>query len=198
MAECVPVYEGERMPDGAFSFDIDSCWDIDVDISQLDFVINEPHLITTWWAAGFLKVEILAGDYYSPEGLKVRLWTKGMMPHSFKFLARVFHDKQKNQVIVKTDGDFNGIGTISLNAVTKNKSQIHINWRTSVNNHYLYPLMILLKPIFIANHRWAMRRGEQGIKQELIYRNAPQQDNMRQRQKPTFPHSLFISKIRNS
>lgn len=180
-----------------YSFEINSCWDIDVNISELDFVIDEPRLITNWWAAVFLKVEILGGSYYSDEGLKVRLWTKGLMPHSFKFLARVFHDKTKNQVMVKTDGDFNGIGTISISPIGRNQSQIHINWRTCVNNHYLYPLMMLVKPIFIANHKWAMRRGEQGIKQELLHRKSTHQNNIRAQQKPSFPHSLFVVKNRD-
>lgn len=176
------------------SFEINSVWEFDCPKTDLKFVIDKPQEITHWWAAVFLKVELLSGNYYAPSGLVANLWTKGFLPHSFKFKANIFHNRQHQQLIIKTMGDFSGIGTITIQSLGANKSQIHINWRTNVENHTLYLLMMLLKPIFIANHKWAMRKGFQGLKYELLRRQTKKENATPPRQKPTFPHNLLVKK----
>ncbi len=162
-----------------YTFNINSIWNVNVPATDLSFVIDNPQKISQWWSAVFLQADVLGGDFYAQGGLKVKLRAKGILPLSFKFIARVFYNQSKQQLIVKTRGDFSGIGTINLVAVHNQKSQIHINWRTSVNNHLPYPLMLLFKPIFIANHHWAMRRGIQGLMTELELRNKPYNNTSR-------------------
>jgi hypothetical protein len=51
-----------------------------------------------------------------------------------------------------------------------------------------------MKPIFSANHRWAMARGEESLKLEIARRHArtPEEEaRIPQPPPPTFPHNLL-------
>jgi hypothetical protein len=47
---------------------------------------------------------------------------------------------------------------------------ILFDWRLDANKPLIRYLSFLLKPIFAANHRWAMARGEEGLRSELARR----------------------------
>lgn len=49
---------------------------------------------------------------------------------------------------------------------------ISYDWRISAEKPLLRRLSFLLKPIFAANHRWAMARGEESLVLELRRRHA--------------------------
>jgi hypothetical protein len=41
------------------------------------------------------------------------------------------------------------------------------DWRVKAEKPLLRYISFLLKPVFAANHRWAMRQGEQSLQREL-------------------------------
>jgi hypothetical protein len=45
--------------------------------------------------------------------------------------------------------------------------EIVFDWRLRAEKPLLKSLSFLLKPLFRRNHRWAMERGEQGLRREL-------------------------------
>ena len=47
---------------------------------------------------------------------------------------------------------------------------ITYDWRIRAEKPLLRYLSFLLKPVFSANHRWAMARGEESLKAELARR----------------------------
>jgi hypothetical protein len=49
---------------------------------------------------------------------------------------------------------------------------ITYDWRLSAEKPMLRHLSFLLKPVFEANHRWAMAQGEESLKLELARRRA--------------------------
>jgi hypothetical protein len=46
------------------------------------------------------------------------------------------------------------------------------DWKILVEKPILRQLSFVLKPIYAANHRWAMARGEESLKLELARRHA--------------------------
>jgi hypothetical protein len=46
------------------------------------------------------------------------------------------------------------------------------NWRVRAAKPLLRYLSFLLRPVFAANHHWAMARGEESLKLELLRRRA--------------------------
>ena len=49
---------------------------------------------------------------------------------------------------------------------------ITYDWKISAEKPLLRYLSFIFKPVFAANHRWAMARGEEALKQELIRRRS--------------------------
>jgi hypothetical protein len=49
---------------------------------------------------------------------------------------------------------------------------ISYDWRIRADKPLLRTLSFLLKPVFSANHRWAMAQGEASLKRELVRRHA--------------------------
>ena len=47
------------------------------------------------------------------------------------------------------------------------------DWKIRADKPLLRYLSFLLKPIFAANHRWAMTKGEKSLKLELACRRSP-------------------------
>ena len=43
-------------------------------------------------------------------------------------------------------------------------------WTVQARKPLIRSLSFLLKPVFEANHRWAMARGEEGLTRELLLR----------------------------
>lgn len=46
------------------------------------------------------------------------------------------------------------------------------HWRVSAAKPLLRYLSFLLKPVFAANHRWAMKKGEESLRIEIARRKA--------------------------
>lgn len=67
-----------------------------------------------------------------------------------------------------------------------------------VYSELIRTLSFLFKPIFSANHRWAMAREEESLKLELTRRRATTPENAARIPPPpgpTFPHSMRNKRI---
>jgi hypothetical protein len=66
------------------------------------------------------------------------------------------------------------------------------DWKISANKPLLNALSFLLKPVFSANHRWAMARGEESLRLEIARRKARSAEEaalIPPPPGPTFPHN---------
>jgi hypothetical protein len=68
-------------------------------------------------------------------------------------------------------GDFEGRGIWSYRQAGPQVA-VTYDWKILVEKPILRQLSFLLKPIYEANHRWAMARGEESLKLELARRHA--------------------------
>jgi hypothetical protein len=64
---------------------------------------------------------------------------------------------------------------------------ITYNWRVSAIKPLLRWLSWLLRPVFAANHRWAMARGEESLRPELRRRRRATSETERRRVPPPPP-----------
>ena len=71
---------------------------------------------------------------------------------------------------------------------------ITYDWRVMADKPLLRRLSFLLKPLFSANHGWAMARGEESLKLEMARRRAASPEDAARIPAPpgpTFPHNLI-------
>jgi hypothetical protein len=80
-----------------------------------------------------------------------------------------------------------------------NHSMVY-DWRIRAEKPFLKLMTPLLRPIFSANHLWAMRKGEESIRLELMRRQAKSAEDKAKISPPpgpTFPHNVMNSNILN-
>jgi hypothetical protein len=170
-------------------FHLQSRWRVDGTKTEVFEITGDPAHLADWWGAVFMRVDILSAETSTVEGCLVRLYTKGWMPHTFHFLARVMLADGDQDMTIETLGDFKGVGRISLTDLGE-AQDITIDWHVFVAHPLLKPVLRLLKPVFVANHRWAMRKGREGLQAEIHRRRGG--DSAREPlQTPTFPHNFL-------
>ncbi len=168
------------------SFLVTSAWELNHPVAKLRSVIHDPLAITRWWSPVFLYVEEIDRGGVNREGFRLRCFTKGLLPHTFQFIANI-SEVSDDQLVVRTEGDFNGVGTIRLSPQDQT-TRVFVEWTVDVCQPYIRPFLKILKPVFVWNHQWAMRQGKNGLERMLDADNF--KDRASRRARPTFPHNL--------
>ena len=125
-------------------------------------------------ASVYLSATELAPARPSGIGARIRLHTRGWLPYTLHWdLEVVRSDYPKGFAIVAT-GDFVGDGVWTL---VQNGSVVDVtfDWRVDAQKPLLRRWSSVLKPLFAANHRWAMRQGEISLRRELARKRAQDQ-----------------------
>jgi len=184
-----------RAATGWCVFEIGSEWVLRARARDVVELLSEPLAITQWWSSVFMAGEIIErGDAFGV-GCTVRLHTKGLLPHTFQFVARIAESDGRDRMVIVTRGDFEGRGELHL---VQRGDDVHvtIDWTVDVRKPWIRPLLGLFKPVFIANHRWAMRQGRIGLERELQRRARSREDVPLSTGTPTFPHNLAFMRTR--
>lgn len=171
-------------------FEIFSQWQINARAEELKPLLSNPMSILQWWSSVFVEGEMLSSAHC--KDFKARFFTKGFLPHTFQFVAWI-EEESDNEITIKTDGDFGGVGKIRLHE-RHSVSIIDVRWSVTVKHPYIWPFLRVLKPVFVWNHLWAMSQGRKGLEAYMGQTGA--QGFVQP--KPTFPHNLdYFSKPRH-
>ena len=140
-----------------------------------DTLKDAPDLVR-WWPDVYLKVdEIEAGDE-DGVGKVVQLHTKGWLPYTLRWSFRVTEVNHPTGFALEAWGDFDGTGVWTFEGDGE-WVNITYDWRIRADKPILRYLSFLLKPIFSANHHWAMNKGYERLQVELARRQATQSMN---------------------
>lgn len=125
-----------------------------------------------WWPEVYLKVEQTSPGAEHGLGRTGQFLTKGKLPFTLQWFVAVTAVDYPRSFTVQTTGDCNGIGIWTLSQHGP-AVKIRCDWRVRVEKPLLRYFSFLLKPILRANHRWAMRRGSEALRVELLRRQSP-------------------------
>ena len=119
----------------------------------------------------YLQVDELEPPNAQGLGRRVKLHTRGWLPYTIRWEFEVVESRYPYGFALTTTGDFDGRG---LWTFEQDGAFVDItyDWRLSAEKPMLRHLSFLLKPVFEANHRWAMAQGEESLKLELARRRA--------------------------
>ncbi|MGQ0600848.1 MAG: SRPBCC family protein [Anaerolineales bacterium] len=131
---------------------------------------NAPDL-TRWWPSVYLDVVELEQSRKDGLGKVISLYTKGWLPYTLRWQFRVSEVRHPNGFTLEAWGDFVGRGIWTF---TQEGDVCHItyDWRIVAEKSLLRDYSFIMKPIFSANHHWAMRMGEISLNLELARRRA--------------------------
>lgn len=131
---------------------------------------NGPDLVR-WWPSVYLRVDILKPGAADGLGREVDLYTKGWLPYTLRWQFRVTEIRSPHGLTLEATGDFVGRGIWNFQQ-DGDYVNITYDWKVQAGKALLRNLSWLLKPIFSANHHWAMQMGEISLQRELDRRHA--------------------------
>ncbi len=131
---------------------------------------NAPDLVR-WWPSVYLEVQELEPGDARGIGKVVALYTKGWLPYTLRWQFRVTEKVFPERMALEAFGDLRGRGRWTF-IQDGPWVRVTYDWDIRADKPLLRYLSFLLKPIFAANHRWAMARGEESLRLELARRHA--------------------------
>lgn len=146
-------------------------WRVEGDLGEVSAIIADAPGLTRWWPSVYLEVKELAPGGPDGVGKEIELFTKGWLPYTLRWQFRVTESSPPIGFALEARGDFVGRGVWRF-AQDGRFVRLSYEWSISAEKPMLRRLSFLLKPIFAANHHWAMRKGEESLLLELRRRRA--------------------------
>jgi hypothetical protein len=145
-------------------------WRAESTIEEVSDILSDPLDLIRWWPSVYLDVKVLEPGDAHGLGRVVSLYTKGWLPYRLRWTFRVTEVRKDGFTLVAW-GDFDGRGiwTFEQDGPWVN---ITYDWKIKAEKPLLRYFSFIMKPIFSANHRWAMAKGEESLKLELARRHA--------------------------
>lgn len=159
-----------------------STWRIQGTLQEVVDIMADATELSRWWPSVYLGVsEIEPGDEQGI-GKTFDLHTRGWLPYTLHWRMRVA-DLREGQLTITASGDFTGRGIWTAREEGETVIMTY-DWNIRANKRLLRSLSWALKPIFAANHHWAMKQGERSLQRELNQRRANHQERPTSRELP--------------
>ncbi|MGN6673167.1 MAG: SRPBCC family protein, partial [Thermomicrobiales bacterium] len=131
----------------------------------------DPTALVDWWPSVYLDVRVLEPGDERGVGRVVDLYTKGWLPYTLRWQFTVTKSRHPHGFTLVARGDFDGRGIWTITD-RDGGSDITYDWQIRADKPLLKYGSFVFKPIFAANHRWAMAKGEESLRLELARRHA--------------------------
>lgn len=147
-------------------------WRLKARIDEVSEILDDPLGLARWWPSVYLDVrELEPGDPVTHVGRYIELDTKGWLPYTLRWRFRVTESRAPHGFSLVADGDFVGTGVWTLEQ-DGDYADVTYDWRIAADKPLLKYGTPVFRPIFAANHRWAMARGLESLELELRRRRA--------------------------
>jgi hypothetical protein len=149
-------------------------WRMQSTVAEIREIISNGVDLKRWWPAVYLDVIVLDRGDANGVGSVISLYTKGWLPYVLRWQFRVTENHPHGMTLVAW-GDFVGRGIWTF-AQDGEFVDITYDWKISAEKPLLRYFSFIMKPLFGANHLWAMRKGELSLQLELQRRHARNAD----------------------
>ena len=147
-------------------------WKIPGTAHEVAEVLGDPLGLARWWPSVYLEVrELEPGEAVTHVGRVIDLNTKGWLPYTLRWRFKVTESRGDAGFALVADGDFVGTGVWTIEQ-RGDTVDVQYDWRIRADKPLLRYGSLIFRPVFGANHRWAMARGEESLKLELQRRRA--------------------------
>lgn len=163
----------------AHEFGIVTPWRLQATAEEVAAVLTDAAALPHWWGQVYLSVAVVAPGDAAGIGRKVSVLSKGWLPYRIRWTAELVAADLPLHWTIRATGDLNGAGVWTL-AEAGGWTEALYDWRVSADRPLFRLLAPILAPVFAWNHRWAMARGEEGLRRELIRRRKPAANSLNQ------------------
>jgi len=146
-------------------------WRVEGTCGEVADILGDASSLSKWWPSVYLHIRELEPPDSTGIGRRVALVTKGWLPYTLRWEFRVVESRYPHGFTIVANGDFDGRGVWVFEQVGR-FVDLTYDWRLTADKPILRYLSFLMKPLFEANHRWAMAQGEESLKLELLRQRA--------------------------
>jgi len=150
-------------------------WRVRGTVDEIMDVLADATDLPRWWPSVYLEVQRLKPGDANGIGEEISLYTKGWLPYTLRWDFRVAEVERGQRILIEARGDFVGHGEWTF-AQDDAWVDVVYEWSIQAEKPLLKLLTPLLRPIFSANHRWAMAKGLESLELELARRRAVTDD----------------------
>lgn len=153
---------------GSNDYDFFTVWRVPGTVDEVMAVLTDAASLPFWWPSVYLSVVPAPsdGDPGKDDSRSYHLHTKGWLPYTLRWTMTPQGSVTREGFALSAAGDLTGTGQWSFSQDGP-ETVVTYRWQVSVGKPLLRRLGWLLKPVFSANHRWAMARGEESLTLEL-------------------------------
>lgn len=148
-----------------------SDWQVEGTVEEVSAIVTDTVSLPRWWPSVYLAVTVVQSGREDGTQKVVKLHTRGWLPYSLDWRLRVTESRHPHGFTLEAEGDFNGQGIWHF-VQDGARVLIRYDWKIRADKPLLRTLSFAFKPVFEANHRWAMERGEASLRLELARRRA--------------------------
>jgi hypothetical protein len=166
-------------------------WRVQATSGEVADVLRDPLDLVRWWPAVYLSAEEIEPPDDRGLHQRVRLHTKGWLPYTLWWDLVVTSSRYPEHFAIEASGDFvgRGVWTITQDGAYVNAMY---EWTVRAEKPLVRMLSPVVRPLLEANHRWAMRQGEESLKLELLRRRAARPDAWRSVPPPPGPVTYVL------
>lgn len=156
---------------GANAYHFKTHWRVRAAVEEVHAILADPLDLPRWWPAVYLAVKERNPGGKNRVGREIDLLTKGWLPYTLRWTFKVIEINPR-RITLAAHGDFVGRGEWTFEQ-DGDLAEVRYDWKVEAQKPLLRRLSFLLKPVFAANHHWAMDRGRESLRLELARRQAP-------------------------
>ena len=162
---------GRLMVRTANEFRIVTHWRIEATIDEVAAVLNDALALPEWWSDVYLGTEITDAGDANGIGRTVAVHSKGWLPYHLNWTATLIESHRPHGWTIEASGDLEGQGVWTLIQAGP-IAEVEYDWRVKAERPVLRLLSPILAPVFAWNHRWAMKKGETALRNEIVRRRS--------------------------
>ena len=133
-------------------------WDVAAPIEEVFDTLADARTYPAWWRPVYLNVE---GDDPPRVGTVTYHHFKGRLPYTLEMRAEMVRMERPRQFEIKVDGGLRARGVWTLTPTAKGV-HVRFDWIVFADRPLLRYLTPVLRPLFRANHDWAIERAKEG------------------------------------
>lgn len=152
-------------------FSLSSVWRVEGTVDEVAAILTDALHLPDWWGEVYLGIKIITPGDDTGIGRQVEVHSKGRLPYELRWTATLVESDAPARWRIAASGDLTGWGEWRLTPKGRVVEALY-EWHVTADKPILRLLSPLLAPVFAWNHRWAMAKGEAGLRGELARRRA--------------------------
>ncbi len=146
-------------------------WRLQASTLEVFNILADALSMPRWWPAVYLEVRELKPGLMHGVGRVIDQHVKGGLPYTLRWQSLRTEVEPGSSITIEATGDFVGLGRWVFEQDGEWTVATY-TWHVRINKPLIRRLSFVMKPVFSANHRWAMKRGEESLVLELARRHA--------------------------